>query len=307
MAVIEIDDVIGAEILFEQQALDDTSNEAFKVLLLAIVASIQAGEPLKKTKKIIADANINKDLSKNLRKIINEQIENITDEKTKIDFDEAVIAGYTYKELVAIRKNTTTKQAIKFMTQAQDILKDEKAQIAQLIKDEINKYEKSIEAFYRTQTKGAREFGYAENDKKLSKQVRGWISIAVLDNRTSAICISLHNKFYSKKDYATRFDVPYQIPRHPNCRSILTTVFEGVNITKYKGQKIDTFLKNNPKMAEGILGQKKYRIFKTGKAKINSFIDIKGSRFYTNDEIIKRLGIVNKTRLEKINTGGAVL
>jgi hypothetical protein len=111
MAVVEIDDVIGAEILFEQQALDDASNEAFKVLLLAIVASIQAGEPLKKTKKLIADANVNKDLSKNLRKIINEQLENITDEKTKIDYDEAVIAGYTYKELVAIRKNTTTKQS----------------------------------------------------------------------------------------------------------------------------------------------------------------------------------------------------
>lgn len=305
--IIEADDILNAEILFEQQMIDDESGKEYKALLLALIASLQSGEPLRETKKLINDANINKDLRKTLQKMVDEQNENITDEKEKLDFDEAVIAGYTFTELIAQRKVTTKKQATKFMVQAQDVLTDDIGALKSLIDNDIKRYTKGLETFYRTQAKSAREFGYAQNDKILSKEVRGWLSVAVLDNRTSAICVSLHNKFYSKKDYATRFDVPYQIPRHPNCRSILVTVFEGVNITKYKGKNINTFLKNNPKMAEGILGQKKYRIFKTGKAKINSFTDIKGSRFYTNDEIIKRLGITNKSRLEKINTGGAVL
>ena len=127
--IVQVDDVIDAEILFEQQAIDDASDKSFEALLGAIVVSLQAGEPLKKTKKLIEDANVNKDLSKDLRKVLNEQLENITGEKTKIDYDETVVAGYTSKELIEQRKNTTKKQATKFMVQAQDVLKDEKRYI----------------------------------------------------------------------------------------------------------------------------------------------------------------------------------
>lgn len=285
------DDVINAEILFEQQQIEDESAKDYKALLLAIVASLEAGEPLKKTKKLIEDADVNKDLSKDLRKISNEQIENITDDATKIDYDEAVIAGYTFKELVAQRKNTTKKQATKFMMQAQELLKEDKAQITQLIKDELNKYEKSIETFYRTQTKSAREFGYAQNEKKKIKQIKGWISIAVLDNRTSAICMSLHNKFYSKDDYATRFDLPYQIPRHPNCRSQFVAVFKNKSIQSYKGKNLETFLRQNPTAGKELMGIKKYELFEKKKVKLTNFVDLKGKRFYTNSEIKKRLNI----------------
>lgn len=288
----DVDDVIKAEILFEQQAIEDTSSEAFKALLLAIIASTQANEPIKKTKELIEDANVNQDLSKNLRKVINEQLENITGEPTKINYDEAVIAGYTYKELIAIRKNTTKKQATKFMVQAQDDIKDDVKQIKQLVKNEVNKYEKSIEAFYRTQTKGAREFGYAQNDKKISKEIKGWTSIAVLDNRTSAICMALHNKFYSKSDYATRFDLPYQIPRHPNCRSIIVAVFKDKSLQSYKGKNLETFLKDNPATGKELMGIKKYDLFKKKNVKLTNFVDLKGrGRYYTNKEIKKRLNI----------------
>lgn len=289
--ITDIDDVISAEILFEQQEVEDESSDAYKALLLAIVASIKAGEPAKDTKKIIADANVNKDLSKELRKISNEQIENITGEAQKIDFDEAVIAGYTFKELVAQRKNTTTKQATKFMAQAQDVIKEDKIEIAQLLKDDVNKYKKSIETFYRTQTKGAREFGYASNDKVLSKEVKGWISIAVLDNRTSAICSALSNVFYSKDDYETRFDLPYQIPRHPNCRSQFITVFKGKSIQSYKGKNLETFLKQNPTAGKELMGIEKYKLFTEKGIKLTNFVDLKGKRFYTNKEIKKRLNI----------------
>lgn len=290
--ITDADNIINFEILAEQQSIEDTSSEAFKQLILAIIASIQAGEPLKKTKKLIEDADVNKDLSSGLRKIINEQLQNITGEQTKINYDEAIVAGYTYKELIEQRKNTTKKQATKFMTQAQDVLKDEKRQISQLVQDEINKYEKSIETFYRTQTKGARDFGYAQNEKVLSKEIKGWISIAVLDNKTSPICMSLHNKFYEKNDvYRTRFDLPYQIPRHPNCRSIFVAVFKGKSIQSYKGKNLETFLMNNETAGKDLLGIKKYDLFKNKDIKLTNFVDLKGKRFYTNSEIKKRLNI----------------
>jgi len=186
-----------------------------------------------------------------------------------------------------------------------EAIKDGKP-VQDIMDNEIKKYKQQMESFYRTQTKKAREEGYHKVDVAMSKKLRGWISVATLDNRTSAICIALHNKFYLKKDYGTRYDIPNPPPRHPNCRSILLAVWEGTRITDYKGQKISTFLKNNPKIAEDVLGQKKYRIFKSGKAKINSFIDIKGSRFYTNEEIIQRLGIKNKARLDKIGGGSKI-
>jgi SPP1 gp7 family putative phage head morphogenesis protein len=290
--IIEADAVINAEILFEQQAIEDTSIEAFKELLLKITSLLQAGEPLKKIKKLIENSDVNKNLSKDLQKVIKQQLENITGEQAKINLEEAVIAGYTHKELIEQRKNTTKKQAIKYMTQAEDVLKDEKRKISQLVQDEINKYEKSIETFYRTQTKSARETGYAQNEKVLSKEIKGWISIAVLDNKTSAICLSLHNQFYEKNDvYKTRFDLPYQIPRHPNCRSMFVAVFKGKSIQSYKGKNLETFLMNNETAGKDLLGIKKYELFKNKDIKLTNFVDLKGKRFYTNSEIKKRLNI----------------
>lgn len=287
--ITDVDNIIDFEILAEQQKIEDVSDEAFKELLLALVASINAGDALKKTKEIIAQSDVNKDLSSTLRTLANEQLNTITGEDTKINYDEAVIAGYTFKELIAQRKETTKKQATKFMVQA---IEAEKAQIAQLIKDEVNKYKKSIEAFYRTQAKGAREFGYAQVEKKLSKQIKGWISIAVLDNKTSAICMSLHNKFYEKgTQYKTRFDLPYQIPRHPNCRSQFVAVFKNKSIQSYKGKNLETFLKNNERAGKDLLGIEKYRLFKEADIKLTNFVDLKGKRFYTNDEIKKRLNL----------------
>lgn len=288
--IYDIDDLINAEILFEQQETGDKSTSEFKALLLAIIASIKAGEPLKKTKKLIDDSNINADLKDNLEKMISEQLQNIADEKVKFDFATAVIAGYTFNELIAQRKQTTKKQLTKFMVSAVDAVKQGAGETT-LINNEVNRYEKGIDTFYRTQTKGAREYGYAENDKKLRSNVKGWMSIAVLDNKTSAICLSLHNKFYSAEDYKTRFDIPYQIPRHPHCRSMFVTVFKDKSIQSYKGKNLETFLRQNPTQGKELMGIKKYEMFEQEKIKLTNFIDLKGGRYFTNDEIKKRLNI----------------
>lgn len=289
--IYDVDDVINAEILFEQQETGDKSTADFKALLLAIIASIKAGEPLKKTKKLIEDSNINADLKDNLEKMISEQLENIADEKVKFDFATAVIAGYTFNELIAQRKQTVKKQLTGFMTRAGDAVKDGVQIESALIRNEVNRYEKETERFYRTQTKGAREYGYAENDKKLRSNVKGWMSIAVLDNVTSPICLSLHNKFYSAEDYKTRFDIPYQIPRHPHCRSMFVTVFKDKSIQSYKGKNLETFLRQNPTQGKELMGIKKYEMFEQEKIKLTNFVDLKGGRYFTNDEIKKRLNI----------------
>lgn len=288
--IYDIEDVINAEILFEQQDTEDKSSEAFKALLLAIIASIKAGEPLKKTKKLIENSDINSDLKDNLEKMISEQLENISDKKVKFDFATAVIAGYTFNELIDQRKQTTKKQLTKFMVSAVNTVNQGTGETA-LINNEVNRYEKSLDTFYRTQAKGAREYGYAENDKILRSNVKGWMSIAVLDNKTSAICLSLHNKFYSADEYKTRFNIPYQIPRHPNCRSIFVTVFKDKSIQSYKGKNLETFLMQNPTQGRELLGIKKYELFQQEKIKLTNFVDLKNGRFFTNSEIKKRLNI----------------
>jgi len=284
-------DTITAEALFEQQEIKDDSEERFRELLLAILLSVQLEAPLRDTKKIIENSKVNVGLKANLSEMIEQQNEIITDEKSTINFNEAIIAGYTFNELIKNRENTTKKQATRFMQIVSDTIKENKSISKTFIQEEVNKYKRSLEAFYRTQTKAGREFGYAKNDKIFSTEVKGWLSVAVLDNKTSPICVRLHNVFYSATDYKTRFDIPYQIPRHPNCRSIYVTVFKDRSIQSYKGQNINTFLNENPKQGEAILGIEKYRLFKEKKIKINNFIDIKGKRFYTNKEIRRRLNI----------------
>lgn len=299
------DEVITGEIYFEQQKINDKSTSKYKSLLNNIKSEIEAGTPIKKIKQIINSSDINADMQDTLQEMADQQVSIITGEDDSASLSAVALAGYTIKESVKAKREGVKKNAQKFMANANELIK-EKQEVNTLLNNEVTKYEKELEAFYRTQTKSARQQGYEKVDKKNAKKIRGWISITVLDNRTSAICLSYQNKFYSIKDYPTRADIPNAPPRHPNCRSIIITVWEGVNITKYKGQKLSTFLKNNPKVAQDILGQKKYRIFTTGKAKIDSFIDVKGSRFYTNEEIIQRLGIKSEARLDKINNGGKI-
>lgn len=289
--ITEIDNIINFELLAENQEINDTSYLAFEALLLALIASITKGDTQAQTRKIIDNSDVNTDLKDELKVFVNSQVENITGEKDNINFATTIIAGFTFNQLIAQRKLTTQKQLTRFMVQAQDAIKQQQ-EITQLVKDELNRYQKSIETFYRTQSKGAREVGYAQNEKKLQTEIKGWMSIAVLDNVTSAICMSLHNKYYEKgTQYQTRFDLPYQIPRHPNCRSMFVAVFKGKSITSYKEKNLETFLNENEQIGKELMGIEKYRLFKEQNIKLVNFVDLKGKRYYTNSEIKKRLNI----------------
>lgn len=290
--IYSLEDVLQYEALAEQQDFEDNSIEDFDILLLAIIASIQKNEPITKTKKLIEEANVNKNLNSNLRKRAEEQYKDITDEKEKLDFNEIMLFGYTFKELIAQRKNTTKKQLVNFMVQARNVLNDIDKNITELIKNTSERYKNSINRFYNTQLKEIREQGYRRNDMKMSKEIKGWISIAILDGKTSAICAALHNTFYEKGEkYKSRYDLPYPIPRHPNCRSIYITVFKNKKLEQYKQVNLETFLRNNPQIGKNIMGIEKYRLFSENKIKFKSFVDLRGQKFYTNKEIRKKLNL----------------
>lgn len=290
--IYTLDDVLAYETLVEQQDYEDNSLDDFDILLLSILASVEKNEPISKTRELIKESNVNKDLYSNLKKRSQEQYQDITDEKEKLDFDKLVLFGYTFRELVAQRKNTTRKALTNFMVQAKNVVKDNTQSKTQLIKNTSQNYKKSIDRFYQTQLKEIRETAYQRNDKKLSKEIKGWISIAVLDSSTSAICASLHNKYYEKSEkYPSRSSLPYPIPRHPNCRSIFIAVFKNKSIQSYKQENLQTFLKNNPSTGRKIMGIEKYRLFSEKKIKFTNFVDLKRSRFYTNKEIRKKLNI----------------
>lgn len=284
------DEVINAEIYFEQQKIDDTSSKDFLTLLNSIKSKLEANRPIKEIKKMIYDSDINSDMQDTLQSMANEQVSNITGDDENVSLTEEAFAGYTFKESIKLRKEATQKRAISFMARAKEILKDGKS-VQKIIDEEMTKYKREIESFYRTQMKSVREYGYAKVDKKNSKEVKGWISIAILDNKTSAICMALHNKFYSADDYKNRFEIPNKPPRHPNCRSILMTVYKGKSIQSYKGKNLETFLEQNPNTGKELMGIEKYRLFKEKKVKLTNFVDLKGKRFYTNSEIKKRLNI----------------
>jgi hypothetical protein len=290
--IYELEDLITYEMMTEQQDYEDNSFDEYVSILALIVSMINDNRSISKIKKEISTANINKDLESNLNKRANEQYQDITDEKTKLNFNEITLFGYTFKELIAQRKQTTQKSLINFMVQVSDLAKEEPKAITALKNVTLEKYKNSIDNFYQTQLKDVREVAYKKNDSKMMTEVKGWISIAILDNATSAICASLHNQFYEKGDlYQTRSDLPYQIPRHPHCRSMFITVFKSKSIRYYKEQTVEKFLNKNPNKAKAIMGIEKFRLFQEKKIKFVNFVDLKKKRFYTNAEIRKRLNI----------------
>jgi len=299
--MLSFDEVVAIEIYSEQQKIQDNGSDAWKALLIYIVGALQAGDTIKTIKRYIHSYQMDTQLEAGIQQMIEDQAEYITGERKSFSLGAESMAGFTFAENIRNRIAGNRHRTVSFMARAKELLKDGKS-VRDLIRNEVDKYIRQTEAFYRTEAKAGREHAYEKVDAKGRSKIRGWISVAVLDNKTSAICIGLHNRFYTKKKYGSRVNVPERPPRHPNCRSILLTVYEGVNITKYKGDKIETFLRRNPHIAKDIMGIEKYRLWSGGKAKVARYIDIKGKRFFTNEEIVKRLGIKSRKRLSNIKS-----
>ena len=292
--------MLYAEILFENQQIEERSSEEYKRTIQIILGLLLAGHTFDYVKKTINDLSIETHLRDDLADIIKKQSKIIG--KKPPSMSKMLFLGYNFNELVKFRKQTSFKNLIAFLSRAHELRKSNQL-TPSLIANEVERYKKSLSTFHRTQAKQAREYSYAKAEIVHNRKISGWVSVAVLDNRTSSTCLSLHNKFYSAKVYATRMDIPNPPPRHPNCRSILVTVWADTDPNDYHLQNVDEFLRSNPERTKEIMGIKKSKIYLTGKTSIRKFVDITNGRYFRNDELIEKLKIKGR-RLDKINIKG---
>lgn len=298
-----LDDFITSEMYFEGQLIKNYGDKEFKTLLKTIVYDLQEGKTLRQIKKTIKASEIVPDLEKAMGTMLGQQTEIITGVKRTFDMSQDTLYGTTFKEAVVDAKRSNTRRAIRFAVKTRNLMRDKTTGVefkaSDLVNDETRRYKAASEMMWRTNAKVAREYAYQEMEAKTDREIRGWMSIAILDSRTSPFCAGLHNTFYPIEEYGTRENLPDLPPRHPHCRSTIITVYRGEDLRNFKGQNLNTFLKRNPKIAEDMMGKEKYRLWIGGKAKIDKYIDIKGSRWFTNEEIVKRLGIKSDKRLQK--------
>lgn len=288
--MLSLDEILAIEIYAEKQKIEYDASDRFKELLIYIVGALKAGDSIKSIKRYIHRYVFDKDIADRLKLMIDQQGEHITGSAVDIKLTAESVAGFTFLENIANRDDFIRRRAVSFAAQARNLLSEGKG-VRDLIRNEVKKYVKGTEAFYRNETKAGREHAYTTVDNRNRAGIKGWISIAVLDNKTSPICVGLHNRFYSREKYRSRSNVPNRPPRHPHCRSILITVYDDKKLVYYKGQNLESFLHRNPAIGRDIMGIEKYRLFSEKKIKAVNFIDLKGQRFYTNEQIRKRLHI----------------
>lgn len=302
-----LDDFITSEMYFEGQLIKHYGDKEFASLLRDIVFDLENGKTIRQVKKRIKKTPIVPDLEDAVAEMLSQQTAIITGKKRAFDMAQETLYGSTFKEAVEDTHRSNRKRAIRFAVDYRNKLADktkgDALSASEMVDNEVRRYKNATEAMWRGNAKVAREYAYQEAEEEVMKsenrEIRGWMSIAVLDNRTSAKCAGLHNTFYPIEEYGSRDNLPNLPPRHPHCRSIIITVWRGEDLRNFKAQNLNTFLKRNPKIAEEMMGKEKYRLWMGGKAKIDKYIDIKGGRWWTNEEIIKRLGIKSEKRLQK--------
>lgn len=173
----------------------------------------------------------------------------------------ALFLGFTFKQMLERQKNAQILSINKDISFLGKVRRDTILSASKRIRDIIKTYSK------------------AEREKvrdKFETSDTGWISLAVLDSKTSAICLSLHNKVYKVKN---RSDVPNKPPRHFGCRTILEP---------YDGKKditIEEYFKENDDEARALLGERKYKLFADGRLKIKGFLDVANGKMFTIKEI----------------------
>ena len=215
----DFDKYIALELKFELSQIDDNSLMRFDDLMKDISDAAIKGKSLKAVKQIIEKSNLTKYLKREIGSYINAQQSKILGKTVKFDLENIGFNGATFIEAIENRKIYLQRRALVYYQAVDNIIKDQTIKnkqtlISQARVEEQIRFERDGESFWRTQSKQARQYAYADQDKE--SDVGGWISIAILDNRTTPICIGLHNVFYSAEKYKTRFDLPYQIPRHNN-------------------------------------------------------------------------------------------
>ena len=217
------------------------------------------------------------DLENELSKEIEEQFK-ILEEKEKVSpilLLGLVFGGLTFSDMILKQKNY-------HLSILNTMVNSNKIEKKYFISNAINEQLRTIAG--TISKKGREEI----RNKVKNKQIIGWKSVAVLDGRTSSICLSKHNKFYSIEQYKNRNEIPDLPPRHYNCRSIIISIYNEEEKEEI-GEDLNTFFKENEADALDILGVNRFKLFKEGKIDFKSFIDLRGGRLYTLEEIKERL------------------
>ena len=283
----KFDKVVEKELYFINQRHKDNS-EKYRSILLSSVGSLAEGKKsLFKIKKELRSAIPGLDITDDFVKLVSQHSRIITgDKNSEFSLSKESYAGLSFKESLEDRQRAIVKSSFAFIVEAKNVMAENRA-VSTLINNEAKKYKRRDDMFYNTQTKAAREYSYRSVDDK-NNNIKGWLSIAVLDNKTSVICVGLANKYYSVKQYPKREDIPNQIPRHPNCRSMLVGVEYGERIQSYMTQTADDFMHRNPKTAIDFLGEEKHKLWLESETSINNFIDLKNGALFTNEEIERK-------------------
>jgi len=281
------DSVVEKELYFLNQRHENSSDK-YKDILLWAVGAVTAGElPLYEIKSELKKRIKVLDATEGLTKQVQQQQRIITSNKdSELSLNRESFGGLSFKESIEDRNKSILKSVFAFTILVRNTLIENRG-ISPIVRDEVNKYKRRDDMFYNTQTKAAREYAYRDIDNK-NKDIKGWLSIAVLDNRTSVICVGLANKYYSVKQYPKREDIPNQPPRHPNCRSILIGVEYGERLKDYMTQTADDFMHRNPKTAIDFLGEEKHKLWLESNTSINNFIDLKKGALFSNEQIERK-------------------
>ena len=286
---------VREEVFFNMAKTPDVDEKDFRGHMQKVLSLIILGTPLLNVRAEIKRFDIDVGLKKRLLKYVNEQAEIITGQEKLLKSGSMGFNGSTLGESVTRQRGAVLQRLLTFAFAGYQIFKSNlsrseiTARVNVLTENTLRLHRESNKRFFVTESKAGREDAYNIRDDESLDDVRGWRSVAVLDGATSAICSQLHNKFYSKKQYKARSEIPNAPPRHPNCRSVIVTVYGDGR--KDRAKSIDAFLRNNPKDGMSILGQQKYRLFIENKASVKSFGDIVGKRWYTNKQIKERLSM----------------
>lgn len=271
-----LDKTLREELLLFNKKYKINQKEYFK--LLELLRDRIESDNFKDLKDLIKNFKLDEDLDKEFNKEFDFQKDLMTNENVKLSDSKVFLIGLTFVELIKEFRHKTKLNLIR------DIYKNlnyKKLTLNQLFKFKKEyKYRKKL--FFENSLAKSREIVRRKEDSKL--ELKGWISIAILDKRTSALCANLHNKFYSIKDYKSRDDLPNPIPRHPNCRSIHQSILKNESIKDYKKETLYSFLKRNKDAGESILGTKKYSLYMKTNQKIKIF-NINTNKLLENKKI----------------------
>ena len=292
MPLLDFDEVVTKELFFDNMRVPKKYEGRFRATAIQVIGALRAGESIREVRRLIKNSNIERELKHDLEVIFVKQYGVIAGKIESFKLNQLSIAGLTFTESVVDKEESSRRRLLAFMVGAQRLLAAN-GSLKDYVRDETRRYRQSNEMFWKTQTKSAREYAYQEADKSFDN-IKGWVSIAILDRRTSPICLGLHNRFYSRQEYSSRGQIPDLPPRHPFCRSIVITVNADVSVREVREQSINSFFNRNLGVAKSILGEEKYRLWRNGTAKFDKYIDVKGRRLFSIDEIVKRLGIKSR-------------